>query len=537
MFSMYRSLLTQFIRGLVVASCLSVTTVAVAAGEAGVDAVLIMDSSGSMAKNDPDKLRVPAAKMFMSLLRENDRVGLISFSDDGYPVLRPTAPLPKKMKRILSSADKVSSKGVYTNIHAALSKGIRMLDRYGKEGQEKILILMSDGKMDVGNSAEDRRLTEEVRTRITQALKDKAIKVYTIAFTESSDVDLLRYLSDETGALFRLARNDEDLHKVFSAIFESAKDPDMLPIDGGEFTVDDSIDEVTIVASKEGPRVQVYLQPPEGRKLSAKDAGSTLKWFQSHHFDMITIKKPQPGLWKLLSTSGKNRAYIVTNMALRHNPQQLRLATNHDMVIEAWLEEDGQLLNREAVLTNTEFYLEIEAPDGAVAEFNLFDNGEYGDRVAADGRYSNTFAYEKPGAYRISLRAVGETFKREKTVYFDIEAPETTALETPAPEETVVKAPPVQPEPEPAPKATPELATETNPAPPAKDAETPGPETPPQTEEEPAASTGPGIGTVIGVFVGINLLLGLIGGGVWWFLKRRKASGDDAQHLPDEQTD
>ena len=75
----------------------------------GVDAVLLIDSSGSMAKNDPDKLRVPAAKLFMSLLGEEDRLGLISFSDNGYPVLHLTAPGPKTNARILASADRVSS--------------------------------------------------------------------------------------------------------------------------------------------------------------------------------------------------------------------------------------------------------------------------------------------------------------------------------------------------------------------------------------------------------------------------------------------
>jgi hypothetical protein len=62
------------------------------AADGGVDAVLVMDSSGSMAKNDPNKLRVPAAKLFMSLLGERDRIGLVSFSDNGYPVLHLTAP-------------------------------------------------------------------------------------------------------------------------------------------------------------------------------------------------------------------------------------------------------------------------------------------------------------------------------------------------------------------------------------------------------------------------------------------------------------
>ena len=496
-------------------------------GQAGVDAVLLMDSSGSMAKNDPKKLRVPAAKMFMSLLGERDRVGLISFSDNGYPVLHLTAPTPANSSRILASADRVSSKGVYTNLHAALVKGIAMLDKEGRPGQEKMLILMSDGKMDVGDADEDWKLRQQVQGGILQQLKDKRIKVYAIAFTAASDTELLKEIADGTGAIFRLAYTDEDLHKVFAAIFESAKDPDMLPIEGGEFAVDSSIEEVTIVASKEREDVRVYLQTPDGKKLGSDDADDRLKWFLSHHFDMITISNPQPGRWKLLSTAGNNRAYIVTNMALNHSPQEPRLKVNQDMVLEVWLEEDGELLDREAVLTNTAFEIEVEDPNGAKARFSLFDRGEYGDRKAADGIYSNTLAYENPGSYRLSMLARGATFQRQKTVYFDVAPPPEAAADTPETPE-----PPAEPEPAPVPE--PEQA---EPAPAQEPEQQAGPEPAAEAQDEeaePAVEPKPkkkGVNLVmaIGIFVGVNLLLAALGGGIWWFLKKRKkpADGED----------
>ncbi len=109
----------------------------VRAEDGGVDAVLLMDSSGSMAKNDPKKLRIPAAKLFMSLLGDKDRIGLISFSDNGYPVLHLTAPAPESNARILSAADKVSSRGVYTNLHAAIAKGLDMLERKASRARRK----------------------------------------------------------------------------------------------------------------------------------------------------------------------------------------------------------------------------------------------------------------------------------------------------------------------------------------------------------------------------------------------------------------
>jgi len=484
----------------------------VRAADGGVDAVLVMDSSGSMAKNDPSKLRVPAAKLFMSLLSERDRIGLVSFSDNGYPVLHLTAPGPKTDARILASADKVSSKGVYTNLYAALEKGLAMLEKEGQEGQEKMLVLMSDGKMDVGDTDEDWALTQRLQGSLLQSAKDSGIKVYTIAFTEASDVELLKELANETGALFKLANTDKDLHEVFSAIFESAKDPDMLPIEGGEFVVDASIEEVTIVASREREDVRIFLQSPQGRKLGSDDVSDKLKWFVSHHFDMITLNNPEPGTWKLLYTGGKNRAYIVTNMTLNHNPQNPNLQVGRDMVLETWLEQDGKLLDKEAVLTNTKFIMEIQDPNGASVRFDLFDRGEYGDRKVADGIYSNTLSYENPGAYRLSIIAQSETFQRQKTVHFEVAAP-PPGLEPPAPEPAAETAPVAEPESEPEPVQ--EAAAE------------PEPDViEPEIPAEPVKKKGMNLGMAIGVFVGVNLLLGGIGFAVWWFLKKRKKSGD-----------
>jgi hypothetical protein len=491
----------------------------------GVDAVLVMDSSGSMAKNDPKKLRVPAAKLFMSLLGENDRIGLVSFSDNGYPVLHLSAPGPKNNARILASADKVSSKGIYTNLHAALVKGVAMLDKEGQQGQEKMLVLMSDGRMDVGNTDEDWALTQKIQGELLQDIKAKGIKVYTIAFTEASDADLLKEVAMESGALFKLARSDKDLHEVFSAIFESAKQPDMLPVEGGEFVVDASIEEVTIVASKEREDVRIYLQSPDDKKLSSDDVSESLKWFMSSHFDMITVHNPTPGTWKILFSGGRNRAYIVTNMALMHNPQQPNLAVGEDMVLESWLEQDSKLLDREAVLTNTRFVMKIEAPDGARADFELYDTGEYGDGKIADGVYSNTLSYENPGSYKIDIIAESETFKRQKTVHFEV-APAPVSLDAPIPveEEPVVEAPP---EPEPAPKEQVETGA-------ADETDVAEDEEAAQAEEPKARKKGINMVFAIGVFVGVNVLLGLIGFGIWWFLKKRKQKATTEDDEEDE---
>ena len=213
------------------------------------------------------------------------------------------------------------------------------------------------------------------------------------------------------------------------------------------------------------------------------------------------------------------------------------------MVLESWLEQDGKLLNKEAVLTNTRFVIKIEAPDGAKADFDLFDTGEHGDKRVADGVYSNTLSYENPGSYKIDIVAESETFKRQKTVHFEV-APPPATLDAPAPvvEEPAVETPPEPaPEPEPAPapvEPEPEQDVETEPADTAEEAETGSDEE--TTPEEDAKPKKKGVNMVlaIGVFIGVNVLLGAIGFGIWWFLKKRKqkaAAKDDADEDASEE--
>ncbi|MFN2338496.1 MAG: VWA domain-containing protein [Gammaproteobacteria bacterium] len=493
-----------------------------AGGKTGIDAVLLMDSSGSMRWTDPKKLRVPAARLFMSLLGPEDRVGLVSFSDAGYPVQFLTPLEGEAEDKALASTDRISSRGVFTNLHAALLKGQEMLQRREDKQREQILILMTDGLMDVGDDLEEERLGGLVVGETLDQLKADGIKVYTIAFTEGSDQVMLQQLADGTGGLYRLARTDRDLHEVFSAIFESAKAPDMLPMEGGEFMVDGSIKEVTIVASKERADVSIFLETPSGKQVSTEDAGDELKWFISEHFDMITLRKPEQGRWKLLFSAGNNRAYIVTNLSMGTNLRGGEVPAGSQTAIESWLERDGERVTTEAMLSNTEFLIEITEPDGVVSDiFPMLDLGEVGDREAGDGIHTNLLTFRKPGDHNLRVIARSPTFERSRSAYFKVLAPPAEALPEPEPE------PVTEPEPVPEPEAgepTPQLEEEV-------------------LIEEPQEE-GSSLGMILGVFFGVNLLLALVGGGVWWFLARRKkkaaaaaTQGEDGDEDEDEVED
>ncbi len=491
------------------------------AGEAGVDAVLVIDSSGSMKETDPRRLRVAAAKMFISLLGPEDRVGLISFSDDGYPVIHLTPATPANQSLLFKGVDKVSARGVYTNLHAALAKGRKMLLEEGDPKRRRLLVLMSDGKMDVGDWNRDRELMRGIREDLIPQLRNDGIEAYTIAFTEASDMRLMREIADGTGAMSRMASNDRALHQVFSTLFESAKEPDMLPIKGGEFLVDDSVEEVTIVASKGSPLTEIYLVMPDGRRITAEVAGRRVRWFKSEAFDMITLLGPPAGRWRLVSDTDGARAYVVTNLGL-----EARLAEGADPApgrpvdVLAWLQQSGSPLARPELLAATRFTLTVDAGEGAQPQVI--------DMVAApeagEGVQTGWVVLDKPGSYRLRVGARSKTFQREKSLFIEIPAPEADAPETPAP----VEQPPAEPEPEAKPEVAPAAplaedvaAKEETPAEQAKT------EPEPDSKPEKKKKKGLNIGLVISLFVLVNLLIGgLVAGFIIWRRKRKAAAGD-----------
>lgn len=490
-----------------------------AAEKAGVDAVLVIDSSGSMKWTDPRRLRVPAAKIFLSLLGDEDRVGIISFSDNGYPVLGLTPAGKASQPRLFAAVEKVSEKGAYTNLHAALAKGLEVLAREGDAQRRRMLVLMTDGKMDTGDWDQDRKLIEGIRADLIERARQAGVEVYTIAFTEASDMALMQEIAERTAALSRLASNDRELHEVFSQIFESAKQPDMLPIEGGHFMVDAAVEEMTIVASKAAADVVVSLESPDGRKIDAANAGAGVRWFKSEQFDMVTIEKPTAGGWRLVSSDNRgDRAYVVTNLGLDARVGEKPFYADAPQTGEAWLHENAEVIVRPELLAQTRFTVTVTPPEGGVSEVSLADSGADGDRAAGDGVYANVLAFARPGQHKIRVLAQNPNFQREKTLILDVVAPEVDTGQ-----------PPLAVEPE---TAADEPTDTAEPV-----VEQPEVETPPVIEEtireEEPEEKGVNVGLLVSLFVLVNALIAAVVGGFIFWRKRKAAKA--AATAPDAE--
>jgi len=317
-------------------------------------------------------------------------------------------------KNTLSRAvDKITSTGLHTNLYEALNKGMEILGKEKRTGSEKIIVFMSDGIMDTGVPENDKALIEKLKADLTKMLIDHGIKVYAIAFTGQSDTQLLERLSKQTGGFYNLASTDRDLHTVFESIFESLKAPDMLPMNANGFLIDTSIEEVTIVATKDSPDTTIKLNAPDGEKFSSENRPPDTEWFVSSNFEMMTIKRPLAGKWEILFSTGKNnKAYVITNLNLQTNFNEVYPLFGQNLDIKIWLEREGKPLREKEVLEKITFSIELLNPDGETTRLQPF--------YKKDGSFEKKIELFKAGKYKLKFIADGKTFQREKTFAFKV---------------------------------------------------------------------------------------------------------------------
>jgi Mg-chelatase subunit ChlD len=378
------------------------------------DIVLLMDSSGSMKKTDPMNYRKPAAQLFSSLIDPKDRLAVVSFGDKSTVLLPFTPNTPDNRAKINTAINKVSSKEFSTNITDAVKTAYELLK--SSTNKNRIIIMMSDGKLALGDEKKDEAAHAELE-KLLPELAGSGIKLYSIAFTEESDIKLLEHMSKVGGGFFRFAKTDKDIHVIFTSMFEKIKAPNTIPLEGDAFSIDSDIKEaILVISKKEGTRIS--LVDPAGGKHIPSRYGKNITWYETPVFDMITIKEPTVGKWQVsLSAKEGNRVFVLTNLNLKTSADKSFYKKGESLVIEAWLEREGIMLKEKEVLQQISFHADVLGPDGKAVRLDLKDSS------GTSGKYSAGFVISSVGEYSIKIAAEGKTFKREKNIAIKADEP------------------------------------------------------------------------------------------------------------------
>ena len=170
-----------------------------------VDAALLMDSSGSMAWEDPQGLRVDGAKEFVAGMRDRDRASVVSFEGSAVTRIGLTRLDTQANRDAVNHAlESTRYAGGGTNIGAAVARATSILSA-GTDPAIRIAILMTDGQ-----SGYDPGLTAEAARA--------GIEIHTVGLGPGVNSALLQQIADGTGGTYQHLANPQQLPDLYATL-------------------------------------------------------------------------------------------------------------------------------------------------------------------------------------------------------------------------------------------------------------------------------------------------------------------------------
>ncbi|MEE9354395.1 MAG: VWA domain-containing protein [Methylococcaceae bacterium] len=378
--------------------------------EPSTDTQVLIDVSGSMKKNDPANLRIPALKLLIDLLPQDSQAGIWLFGEKIENIASSNIASTAWKNQALQAAARVHSKGRYTDIEQALT--IASVDWEKATNQQRNIILLTDGVVDI---AKDQKKNRASRERIVQQiipdLQSKNARVYSIALSNNVDSNLLKQIALETAGWNATANSAEELQKVFLRMFNKVAPRETLPLINNQFSVDNRIKEVSLLVFRTPNAPPTSLINPESIEIKKGNIPDNVKWRQESGYDIITISNPLPGTWQVLAkTDPDNQVMIVTDLKLVMSDLPNFVSEHEKIDFTAFFTDNDLLIQRKDFLDLVDIQLEQTDGFGHKTQWLLKPS------IDSPGYFQHNIEQTlTPGKHEFKLLANGKTFQREMT--------------------------------------------------------------------------------------------------------------------------
>lgn len=382
------------------------------------DVRIVIDISGSMKQTDPNNLRTPALNLLVELLPDGAQSGVWTFGRY-VNMLVPHGNVDQAWReKAKSSAVKINSVGLQTNLVDALDKSFWKIAP--DSGFDHSVILLTDGRIDMVEPGADASVNVTEKARLLNQVLPKYIaagaKIHTLALSGAADVATLQQISLETGGLFLEAKNAEQLLKAFLKAFDRAVPVEQVPMTNNAFEIDGSVSEFTALIFRTSTSKETTLIAPDGRVVSQKNSvpNGDVRWHRDINFDLITVRGPQVGSWKAdADIDPDNRVQILTDLKLNVSGLPSSIFAGYPIHLEIALTEKNEVLNEKAILELTDFALKVTAPDMRTGSKLLSDP----ESLPEDGVFRESLTrLSQRGEYQVEITASGRTFQRRQVL-------------------------------------------------------------------------------------------------------------------------
>ena len=374
------------------------------------DVRVIIDVSGSMKKNDPDNLRVPALKLLVGLLPKDVEAGVWNFGTKVKPLVKHGVVNKKWKTKANKSANKIYSGDMFTNVESALKVVTKDWDETDSEVKRNI-ILLTDGMVDVSKKQEKSDASRQrILDEVLPLLQKKGVTVYTISLSENADLELMDALAAGTDGSSEQVNSADQLQRVFLHMFEKSTPRDTVPLEDNQFTIDKMIEEFTLLVFRNNDVKETTVVQPDGKKFTRKTTPKNVAWLEEDGYDLITITRPAAGGWKVdAEIDPDNRVMVVSKLKLHTSelPNSVFLGEEYDF--KFWLTAGNKKIDKEAFYKLTDMKV-IQTSDNQIQEvWDLESRNGENEFIQKLGK---TFT---AGKLELSVLVDGKTFKRQHT--------------------------------------------------------------------------------------------------------------------------
>ena len=244
---------------------------------------------------------------------------------------------------------------------------------------------------------------ERLLSEWTPKLQQKHIKVETIALSANADMELLHELAFDTDGWTEEARSAEQLQKAFLKMILKAAPKDNLPLKDNQFSVDGGVKEFSLLVFRKHDSAPSQLVSPKGEKIAKIGAPPNVAWLDSASYDLITVKQPEVGVWRLVAdVDPDNQVMIVTDLKMQIEALPSFLAESETLAINAYFTDRDTLISRADFLGMLTIAAAVDGQPPRLLE----PKGQ-------PGYFSMELGGLSQGKHVLNIVADGRTFKRE----------------------------------------------------------------------------------------------------------------------------
>jgi pSer/pThr/pTyr-binding forkhead associated (FHA) protein/Mg-chelatase subunit ChlD len=191
-----------------------------------IDAIFVIDNSGSMRANDPEFITRRVVMNFAARLDEGSRLGLVLF-DERVRLLEPLSEVIGR-EAWVSRLDQVDYRGQLTDSPAGIERALYELKTHGRPEADKVIVFITDGIVDTGDTVRDREKKRWLSESLTYEAIRNEVRIFGIAFTDAADFELIQELSSKTRGEYFRVYEASDIPGVFTQIAAALSVPEQI---------------------------------------------------------------------------------------------------------------------------------------------------------------------------------------------------------------------------------------------------------------------------------------------------------------------